>query len=151
VTLLELYTQQRRSMVFKVYPYVHNYEVAEDLVQDAFTRAFSIISQYDERRGSIKGWFVKILFSCLWNYKRQQKKQVITYHIDSVSENDLLSYEEEPDIREYLMSVSNPKHRKALVASILLGHTYSEAASIAELSEANVRKVVQRFREKENG
>ena len=148
MTLEGLYGN-RKSFIFKLYPYVHNYELAEDLVQEAFVRALSKMDQYDEKRGSLKGWFTKILFSCLWNHKKQNKKQPITYDIDSVSETELMAYESEPNLREYLMSVDNTKHRKALVSYFLLGHTYSETAAVAELDEANVRKVVSRFREKE--
>lgn len=144
-----LYLKHRKTFIFKLYPYVHNYELAEDLVQEAFTRAFSKFDQYDEKKGSVKGWFTKILFSCLWNHKKQNKRQPITYDIDSVSESDLLAYEEEPNLREYLESVSNTKHRKALISCLLLGHTYTEAAAVSSLDTENVRKVVYRFRERE--
>ncbi len=149
MNLEALYLKHRKTFIFKLYPYVHNYEVAEDLVQDAFIRALANLSQYDEKKGSIKGWFTKILFSCLWNYKRQNKKQPITYDIDSVDEEALLTYEEEPNLRQYLQSVGNVKHRKALISYFMLGHTYHEAAAVSSLDAENVRKIVSRFREKE--
>lgn len=149
MTLESLYNTHRKTFIFKLYPYVHNYEIAEDLVQEAFLRALSNLSQYDEKKGALKGWFTKILFSCLWNYKRQNKKQPITYDIDSVSEEELMSYAEGEGVREYLQSIANPKHRKALISHLLLGHTYSETAAVASLEEANVRKILSRFREKE--
>lgn len=149
MTLESLYAKHRKNFIFKLYPYVHNYELAEDLVQDAFARAFSKLDQYDEKKGSVKGWFTKILFSCLWNHKKQNKRQPITYDIDSVSESDLLAYQEEPNLREYLESVPNTKHRKALISYFLLGHSYSETAAVSGLDVNNVRQVVSRFREKE--
>jgi RNA polymerase sigma factor (sigma-70 family) len=149
VTLEALYTSHRKNFIFKIRPYVQGYDVAEELVQEAFTRALTKIDQYDKRKGPIKGWFTKILFSCVWSHLRTLKKKPPIYDIDLVLESDLLAYEEEPDLREYIKKTYNLKHRQVLLAYFVLGNTYQEIASMTGLTYDNVRKIIQRFREGE--
>jgi len=149
VTLEQLYQTQRRTFVFKILPYVKIYDVAEDLVQEAFTRALTKLDQYDKRKGPIKGWFTKILFSCVWSHLREQKKTPPMYDIDLVLESDLLAYEEEPNLREYVRKTPNTKHRQALLGYFILGNTYEEISSLLGITQDNARKIVQRFRETE--
>lgn len=144
-----LYTNYRKSFVSKVRPYVQSWDVAEDIVQDAFTRAMTCIDQYDKRKGSLKGWFTKILFSCVWKHLRELKKRPPMYDIDMVLENDLLAYEEEPNLRDYVKGVSNAKHKQALLGYFVLGNSYAEIAPLLGLTQDNVRKIVSRFRESE--
>lgn len=149
MNLETLYTQQRRLFVSKVRPYVSSYDVAEDIVQDAFTRAVSCVHQYDKRRGPIKGWFTKILFSCVWKHLRELKKRPPMYDIETVLESDLLAYEVEPDLRDYVKKTHNIKHKQVLLGYFVLGNTYQEIASLLGLTQDNVRKIVSRFREGE--
>lgn len=149
MSLEALYTSQRKNFLFKIRPYVRDYDVAEELVQEAFTRALIKLEQYDKRKGPIKGWFTKILFSCVWSHLRNLKKVPPIYDIDLVLESDLLAYEEEPDLREYIRKTHNVKHRQVLLAYFVLGNTYQEIASMTGLTYDNVRKIIQRFREGE--
>lgn len=148
MTLEELY-KQRRSFIFKIKPFVKDYDVAEEVVQDAFTRALDKHTQYDKKKGSVKGWFTKILFSCVWKHLRELRKQPPTYDIDLVLESDLLAYEEEPNLRDYVSKTVNVKHKQVLLAYFVLGYTYAEIASTLGLTQDNVRKIVQRFRDEE--
>lgn len=149
MNLEQLYKQQRRAFVFKVRPYVQSYDMAEEIVQDAFTKALSFYHQYDPRKGPIKGWFTKVLFSCVWSHLRELKKRPPMYDIDLVLESDLLAYEEEPNLRQYISKVFNTKHRQVLLGYFVVGNTYPEIASLLGLTQDNVRKIVQRFRDEE--
>lgn len=148
MTLEELY-KQRRSLIFKIKPFVKDYDVAEEIVQDAFTRALDRISQYDKRKGPLKGWFTKVLFSCVWSHLREIKKRPPMYDIDLVLESDLLAYEEEPNLRQYVSKVFNTKHRQVLLGYFVVGNTYAEIAGLLGMTQDNVRKIVQRFRDEE--
>ena len=149
MNLEQLYKQQRRAFVFKVRPYVQSYDVAEEIVQEAFTKAITAYHQYDPRKGPLKGWFTKVLFSCVWSHLREIKKRPPMYDIDVVLESDLLAYEEEPNLREYVSKVFNTKHRQVLLGYFVLGNTYEELASLLGITQDNARKVVQRFRDNE--
>ena len=149
MTIEELYKKERQGFIRKVLPYLRKWEVAEDIVNEAFTKALSCQHQYDKNRGPLKAWFTKILFSCVWSYIREQKKVPPLYDIDLVLESDLLIYEEEPDLREYVRKTPNTKHRQVLLGYFVLGATYEELSSLSGLTQDNIRKIVQRFRKDE--
>lgn len=147
MNLEEFYKRNYRSSIKKVMPYVSDYAVAEDLVQEAFTKALGCIDQYDEKKGEFKGWFTKVLFSVLWNYKRANKRIPNTIDISEVLDSEELSYCDEIDLIPYLKKRTNKHHRKVLIARFLLGYSDTETAEVCKTSPENVRKVVQRFRE----
>lgn len=150
MTSLEaLYGTHRRTFVSKIRPYVRSFDVAEDLVQEAFTRAVDKLSQFNPKKGSLKGWFTKILFSLVWSHLRTLKKTPPMYDIDLVLESDLLAYEEEPNLRKYVAGVVNVKHKQVLLGHFLLGYSYKELAAMLDMTQDNTRKVVQRFRDAE--
>lgn len=149
MTLASLYETNRTTFVRKIRPYVRGYDVAEDIVQDAFTRAVSRHKQYDPRKGSLKGWFTKILFSCVWSYLRAVRKSPPTFDIDLVSESELPATEEEINLYEYIENTHNPCHKQVLIGYFVLGYSYKELAEMLGMTQDNCRKVVQRFRDQE--
>lgn len=146
LALSKLYAENRRKFIFKVYPYTRNYDVAEDLVQEAFLKAFDKFSQYKPEKGSLKGWFVKILFSSLWDHMREQKKVPYMMHIDAALEAELSSYDDEADLAALLQTVKNPLHKKILTSKLVFGLSYKEVAGMQGVKEEGVRKIVERFR-----
>lgn len=147
MSLEALYEGQRHTFISKIYPYVRNRDVAEDIVQEAFTRALDKQDQYDPKKGGVKGWFLKILFSLVWTHVRSLKKTPPMYDIDLVLESDLPVYQEEPSLKEYVSGVTNIKHKQALLGYYILGYSYKEIATMLNLTYDNVRKIVQRFKE----
>lgn len=146
MTITKLYTENRRRFIFKLYPYTRNYDIAEDLLQDAILKAHIKYEQYDPKKGALKGWFTKILFSCLWDYMREQRKLPQMLDIDIVTDSDLISYEEDTSLVDLLDQVKNPTHKKILCARMLLGCSYGEIAKMSGTTKNSVRKIVQRFR-----
>jgi len=146
MNLSKLYTENRRKFIFKIYPYTRSYDIAEELVQEAFLKAFSKFSQYNPEKGSLKGWFVKILFTSLWDHMREQKKIPYMMHIDTALEAELSSYDEEADLAALLQTIKNPMHKKVLVSKLMFGLSYKEVASTQGVKEESVRKIVERFR-----
>lgn len=148
MNLFELYQNKRVYFIKKIRRYVHDHETAEDIVQAAFVKGFEKYDQYNPKKSSLKTWMTKVLFSTLWNHVREVKKLPPLYDIEGVLNSELLAYEEEPSLREYIRSIPNTKHRQILLGVFVLGNTYQEVADLANVTEDNVRKIVQRFREK---
>lgn len=146
MTLDDLY-KDRRKFIFKINPHIRDYNVSEDLVQDAFLKAFEKAHQFDPRKGSLKGWFTKILFSCVWDYVRSLKKVPAMLDISLVLESDLLAYEPDPKINDLVRAVPNAEHSKVLLAHLVLGYSPKEISQVSGMTQDNVRKITQRFRE----
>ena len=146
----EFYSLNRKKFTHKLLYYTKSYDVAEDVVQDAFIKALDKFPQYDPTKGSLKAWFTKVLFSTLWNHIREQRKRPFTFDIDDLLATDLLAYEEVPHLATHLNELDiNPKHRQVLIASMVIGYTNAEISRVLGVSEDNIRKILQRFRKEE--
>lgn len=145
MTLEHLY-KERKGFIYKIYRYVGTYDIAEDLVQEAFTKALVKFSQYDGKKGALKSWFNSILFSVMWNYKRSLKRQPFTVDIVDYLDSDDFAYYEDTELRDILAEVDNKTHRKVLLAHLVLGYSLEETAQMSGVNVGNARKIVQRFR-----
>jgi RNA polymerase sigma-70 factor (ECF subfamily) len=149
MTLEELY-KTKPLIIRRIFPYVHCYETAEDIVQDAFLKAFSTISTFNPHKSSLKTWFNKVLFSSVWDWKRREKRQVPSCDISGLADFDDITEMSDSTLDDLMEEISNSLHRKVLFCLYEAGYNYSETAYICDVSEANVRKIVQRFRGKLN-
>lgn len=146
MTLEHLYKTGRKGYVYKINYYLHNYTVAEDLVQDAFIKAFTKIDQYDVKKGTMKSWFNSILFSLLWNHKRHLKRQPFQVDIANYLDSEDFAYTEDTNLVAVLDEVKNKAHRRVLVLNLVLGYSLAETANLSKETQGNVRKIVQRYR-----
>jgi len=150
MTLEQLYKAGRKGYIYKINYYLHNYAVAEDLVQDAFVKAFVKFDQYDVKKGTIKAWFNSILFSVLWNYKRSLKRQPFQVDILNYLDSEEFAYCEDTSLIKVLEGVKNKTHRHVLALHLVLGYSLAETAKISKEQQGNVRKITQRYRESWN-
>jgi len=141
--LEEFFVCNRRHLINKIYPYIKSYDVAEEIVQDAFLKAITNPEALNLKRGTLKTWLNSILFSTLWDYKRKARKE----HV-------LFSNEEPLDIGEHieekmsslLCEVVNVFHRRILSLKFEYGYSYKEIADLLKINIHNVKKIVQRFK-----
>lgn len=145
MTLENLY-KDRKGFIYKIYRYVGTYDIAEDLVQEAFTKALDKFPQYDRNKGALKSWFNSILFSVMWNYKRSLKRTPFTVDIVDYLDSEDFAYYEDTELRDILMEVDNKLHRKVLLSHLVLGYSLEETSSLTGVNVGNARKIVQRFR-----
>ena len=146
MTLEQLYKTGRKGYIYKINYYLYNYAVAEDLVQDAFVKAFTKAHQYDANKGTIKAWFNSILFSVLWNYKRSLKRQPFQVNILDYLDSEEFAYCEDTSLATVLENVKNKAHRRVLVLHLVLGYSLAETANLTKEQQGNVRKITQRYR-----
>lgn len=127
----------------------------EDVIQDAFVKAISLQDSFDQEKSKFDTWFRKILMNCLKSKLQQEQKHGQTFDItdwymlmvylgDDVSRADHPVYS--------LIDEEAPRERVVL-RLLVNGHTSKEVAKLFKqrLSEANIRKIKQRFVEKHNG
>ncbi len=147
MTLEELYRNNKDRYIRKVYPYLYNVDVCEDIVQSAFSKALSRFETYKPEKGKLQTWFNSVLFSVLWDYKRSLRRTPHMLDIIDFLESEDLAYYEDTSLKDILKEVSNKQHQKMLVANLVLGYSYKETSEHLGVTQDNVRKVVQRFRE----
>ena len=127
---------------------------AEDVVQEAFSKALQYSSSYDVNRGTVDKWFNSIMFNTLHRLQRDNKGVTVPV-TDALSLEDIFSEKllsESPDLRQYIEScikkVENEKHRRILELFFVKGYTSLEIAQIEQrVTQTNVTTVVMRFRD----
>ncbi len=147
MTLDQLHRQHYKHFISKVYPYLHSREAAEEVVQDAFVHAIEKMDQYDSTKSSLKTWFTHVLFSCLWNHLRKNKKALKTCELEALGENEGIDISRAGDLAEIILNIPNRRHQHILFCRFILGNDYPEVSDITGYTQDNVRKIVQRFRE----
>lgn len=122
----------------------HNKELAEDLCQETFIKAFQNIHNLKNPE-TFLGWMYQIAKNLFIDIKRSAASK------ETVSEESLkgLSYETDEDLIlsvQKVLAQFDPDDRLLLLLIELEGFSYKEAGEIAGLSEDAVRSKLHRLR-----
>lgn len=126
-----------------------DYHLGEDVVQEAFLRAWKFYDLYDEERASIKTWFNGILFNALRDTQRESRGVKFVSHED-VSPEDLVLPENKSlsDIERIISKVPNEDHRDVLYLFYVRGYTSKEISQVVpKMTQTNVTTIATRFKE----
>ncbi len=132
-----------------LYQMTGDYELAKDLLQDTFLKAYQSILQTDADL-SFKAWLYKIATNIALQYHRRRKiVSFVPLFDDSTSyENPTLEtpgdhFEEKLLIEEILLKL--PKEQKVcMILHFVEGFKYREIAKVFDITEEAVRKRVAR-------
>jgi RNA polymerase sigma factor (sigma-70 family) len=112
--------------------------VAEEIAQEAFTRAWRHADSYDPRRGRVVTWLLTITRNLAIDHLRarravpiepalvQRAEQALWMTVGSAPEGDVA------DLREALEAVPEDQ-RRALLLAALFGYTAKEISAIEEI------------------
>jgi RNA polymerase sigma-70 factor (ECF subfamily) len=84
--LKTLYGRYDRQIFNFILRYTGSREIAQELIQETFTRLWSAAHTFDQKRGNFKGWLYTIALNITRN---EMSKKEYTYHfldVDEVSE-----------------------------------------------------------------
>jgi RNA polymerase sigma-70 factor (ECF subfamily) len=127
----------------------HDKHVAEDLVQETFTRAWKNLHQIKDDKAE-KGWLTTILQN--ENARRFQRKQPDLVEIDKVplsaSQDDEPEARMEQRILRKAMLELDEKYREPLILQIIHGFSSREISQTMEISENAVLTRVFRAKQK---
>jgi len=150
--LIEAYQKRLFSFLYKL---TLSREDAEEILQEAFIRAYNYLYRYDSRF-NFSSWLFKITLN---TYKTEYKKKKIerrTELLDMLPE-DLRSnegypedaFERKEDIITLINSLNALKEeqRIALLLRFIKGYSYKEAGNIMGISPEAVKMKVQRAKE----
>jgi len=84
----ELFDRYSPQLMATIYRYVGNDDDAQDVLQDSFVKAYTMISRFEwEGEGSLKAWLTRIAVNTSLNHLRSKKRlSNSTIEIDSLSE-----------------------------------------------------------------
>jgi RNA polymerase sigma-70 factor (ECF subfamily) len=83
--LYERHAQLVFSMLVRI---VSDRSAAEDLLQEAFLRAWQHAHTFDENRGTVRGWLVRIAHNLALNELRRQRRRPYTHRRASSDDGD---------------------------------------------------------------
>lgn len=147
-----------------VYRMVRDRELAEDLAQEAFVRAFNNLGRYDPSY-KFSSWLFKVAYNLTIDHLRKKQLDTVSIHgspsavtseLQEATAITLESRAERPD--ELLVSREigseielaiarlRPDYRSAIVLRHLEGRSYEEIAEILDVPLGTVKTYIHRAR-----
>lgn len=145
-----------RMYVNELYRYLYSlskdHHTAEDLVQDAFYRAYRQLDTYDILE--IKPWLFKVAYHAFIDYTRKRKRIVLKESFqeeinNSTPESKIVHKESFNQLLYYISQLSE-KEANAIILCDFHQFPYKEAAAVLNLKENTVKSHVFRGRKKLN-
>jgi RNA polymerase sigma factor (sigma-70 family) len=126
---------------------LHDRDLAEDVAQETFVRAWRHASTYDARRGRVASWLLTIARNVAIDRARLRPAspvdpQIIAAELDRAEHDDVPDVAERERVREALVGLPDDQ-RRALVLATFAGRT---AREIAELDRVPLGTVKTRIR-----
>lgn len=148
----ELYSMYAKAMFNVVLRIVKQSENAEDVMHDAFIKAFQKLDQF---KGDVTfgAWLKKIMIHQAIDHLRQQNKYITSY-LDDINElehvaDDYLDYDG-LNKSEIINCINRLKDNYRIIITLKLieGYDYEEIGTIMNLTYAQSRTMFSRAKEK---
>ncbi|GAA0873056.1 RNA polymerase sigma factor RpoE [Gangjinia marincola] len=154
---LKVYDLYYKAMYNTARRIVHDAAEAEDIMQEAFLKAFSKLDSFRED-SSFGSWLKRIVVNhSIRAYHQQIKMQkvayehveheVMTHHQRVVLEKNEVTAAKVKRVLSALNSLKE-NYRLSLTLHLIEGYDYEEVSTIMEISYANCRTMISRAKEK---
>ena len=143
----ELYSLYSKAMFNISYRIMHNREEAEDMLQEAFTRAFKKLETF-RYEASFGSWLKKIVVNTCLNALSRNKVELV--YDDKIIQQDVSGDEEEEEIgftTECIINALNklPDGARIIFSLYLLeGYDHGEISEILGISESTSKSQYMR-------
>jgi RNA polymerase sigma factor (sigma-70 family) len=124
--------------------------LSQDIVQEAFLRAFKSYPTYNPELSGIKSWFSRILFNelsrALGKEKRHKHLSIdrVTRELDPTDYNSII--EDAISVEGVLEDNFNLKQRVVVLLIYYRGYKISEVSGMLSVTESYVKKTCHQFR-----
>ncbi|WP_235965559.1 sigma-70 family RNA polymerase sigma factor [Micromonospora rubida] len=118
---------------------------AEDVVQEAFLRAWTHIDRLTDDRGSVLGWLRRVVHNLVMDGYRAQRSRPAEVEIENagtVAAPDVTADVVNSLLVEQVLGVLWPQHRAALVETYLKGRTAAEVSAALGVPVGTVKSRV---------
>jgi len=148
----EFYTENFDRLVIQLSRRAGSIQNAEDIVQEAFTRALTYKDAYNPNLNQFSTWFNGILRRCLYDFKRVELKQgmAILEEEPLVEETvDLDGYEQKfaAEIEKHIEQKANVAHKNVLYLYFIRGYPRRDIVKITDESIKNIEIITYRFKQ----
>lgn len=156
----DFYKKNKRALYQFIYMRCHDKLAAEELVNDAFIKAYKALSTFDGNKASFKTWIYNIAINATIDYLR--KKQVSTtsmYGTDEEGEVTVMefnSYEDSP-LDEMIVNERHAQINQAMskldpaqanmLNKLVDGYSYEEIAEELRMPVGTVKATIHRSRQ----
>ena len=128
-----------------------DYELADDLAQDAFVHAWARLHTYSGS-GSFIGWLLKVAYTTFLQSKRKSTRysevlQEMGHATDTERETTSQPNEEIGDLDRFL-AVLTEEERAVMIMSYAFGLSHREIGDAASLPVGTVKSIIFRGKEK---
>lgn len=144
--LFELFAS---DMMYVCQRYTQNTAEAEDILQEAFVRAFQKIHQLDLEKGNVGGWLRRIVINCAIGNWRKHHKNSVYQSMEYVPEQEIAPYiETELEANEILKLIDAlPEgYRMVFNLNAIEGYHHAEIAELLQITESTSRSQLARAR-----
>lgn len=128
-----------------------DYELADDLAQDAFVHAWDRLHTYSGS-GAFIGWLLKVAYTTFLQSKRKSTRysqvlQAMGHETDTERETTSQPSEEIGDLDRFL-AVLTEEERAVMILSYACGLSHREIGDAANLPVGTVKSIIFRGKEK---
>jgi RNA polymerase sigma factor (sigma-70 family) len=120
-------------------------EIAEDVLQDAFTMAWKNIEKYDPAKGRLFTWLLNVTRNCAINttrsknYKSQQKNDSLEEYVTYADEKDTAGIKTDHIGLRNQMNTLRADYRNVLELCYFKGYTHEEISQILNIPSGTVK------------
>lgn len=148
---MQLYDQYCKAMFTTAYNFVKEDDIAQDVMQEAFIKAFKRIDSFTGE-ATFGAWLKRIVINQSLDWLKKQKIQTVELHEDVVYMQDDSGWEIDKEVKVsaiYKCIETLPQKCKNVVKLYLLeGYDHQEVAQILDISEVASRSQLSRGKSK---
>lgn len=149
VIITNYYKNNYGSCVKSVYRRVGSTPNAEDVVQDAFTKALQYWGSYNQKE-PFEGWFITILNNCCRDYVQKER---LGGAIDDISIDELTEELTDESPKDYpsklvrrVINESKPRSRDILTAYFFKDMPPADISNLYGVANKTIRMCIYRFK-----
>ena len=150
VLLEDIYKEHVNDLYRYMYSLSKDHYTAEDLVQEAFYRAFKVLDDYEVR--SIRAWLFKVAYRAFIDHQRKNKRMIVKEEIDVEAnvpspETRVVEKESYQLLLQDLFTLKEME-RQAILLADLHELSYKEAAEVLDINVNTFKSHLSRGRKK---
>ncbi|RUA08018.1 MAG: RNA polymerase subunit sigma-70 [Flavobacteriia bacterium] len=150
---MELYDRYCNAMFYTAYNFVKKEDVAQDIMQEAFIKAFKNIESFNEN-GTFGSWLKRIVVNGALDWLKKRKIEMVRIEDEEIEieeeENDDWKVEETVnlDLVHECIELLPAKYKNVLKLFLLEGYDHKEISQILQITEVSSRSQLLRGKNK---